>query len=323
MIPGQATEYYAKNYIVMEAGSGQILEGKEIHETQSVASISKIMTAIVAIENDQLLREVEIGEEIKKAYGSGVYIHQGDKITIQDLLYGLLLRSGNDAALCLAYHAGGESLEHFVQLMNSKAQEIGMNDTIFHNPSGLDEEDEGNISSVYDMALLMRYCMQNETFREITSTTAYKRLDGNGTWHNKNKLLTNYEYCTGGKTGFTKKAKRTLVTSASKDGVELIVVTFNCGDDFSFHQNLYETYFEIYHQVLCLDQGLYQIDNYQFYVNEPIYQTLAKTNNEEELEYQISSDQKMINIYCHEQLLGSYEIIKDRYSFWYFFEAML
>lgn len=298
-----ATEYVAKNYIVMESKSGQVLEGKDIHDTQSVASISKIMTAIVAIENDDLNRKVLIGEEIKKAYGSGVYIHQGDQITIQDLLYGTLLRSGNDAALCLAYHVGGKSVSKFVDMMNEKAKTIGMQDTIFHNPTGLDEEDEGNISSVYDMALLMRYCMQNDAFREVTSTKQYKRQDGNGLWHNKNKLLQLYEHTTGGKTGFTKKAKRTLVSTALKDDIELIVVTFNCGDDFSFHQNLYETYFSIYQNVLCLERGIYQVEQYQFCVEEAVYQKLLE---KKALDFKVTKD--YIEVYLNRQLLEKYPI---------------
>lgn len=300
----------------MESSSGQVLEGKKIHDTQSVASISKIMTAIVAIENDDLHREVLIGEEIKKAYGSGVYIHQGDKITIQDLLYGTMLRSGNDAALCLAYHVGGKDLSKFISMMNDKAKEIGMKDTVFHNPTGLDEEDEGNISSVYDMALLMRYCMQNETFREVTSTKVYQRQDGNGKWHNKNKLLNQYEFSIGGKTGFTKKAKRTLVTSASKDGVELIVVSFNCGDDFSFHQNLYESYFTMYENILCLDRGVHQIDEYQFCVDEDVYLKLLET---EDLEYHVSNHQ--MEIYMKNQIIGCYPL--DNFPVKFFFEALL
>lgn len=322
-VPVQAMEFYAKNYIVMEMSSGQVIAGNGIHETQSVASISKIMSAIVAIENDDLNREVEIGEEIKKAYGSGVYIHQGDHITIQDLLYGLMLRSGNDAALCLAYHCGGRSVEHFVSLMNAKAQEIGMTNTIFHNPSGLDEEDEGNISSVYDMALLMRYCMQNETFREITSTKVYKRLDGQGIWHNKNKLLTIYDNCTGGKTGFTKKAKRTLVTTAKKDGVELIVVTFNCGDDFNYHQNLYETYFQLYEEALCLERGIHQIEDRMVWVKDSVYQTMAKEYQSADLSYRLNEQNQQIDIYYENQKIASAPFEDNQFPWLYFFEVLL
>lgn len=235
----------------------------------------------------------------------------------------LLPLAWNDAALCLAYHSGQKSLENFVQMMNDTAKKIGMNDTTFHNPSGLDEEDEGNISSVYDMALLMRYCMENETFRKITSTTTYQRLDGNGTWHNKNKLLTNYEYATGGKTGFTKKAKRTLVTSAKKENIELIIVTFNCGDDFNFHQNLYEIYFELYHQTLCLDKGIHQYEDYHFYVDKPVFQVLTENPNVKDFDYQVDTQENKMEVYYQNQYLGSYEIVQEDYLMRYFFEEML
>lgn len=267
----QALDFQGTSYIVMEASSRQVLEEKNMHVSRSVASISKIMTCIVALENMALDTKIEIGEEIKKAYGSGIYIHIGDTITLQDLLYGLMLRSGNDAALCIAYHVGGESIEHFVEMMNQKAQEIGMKDTVFHNPSGLDEEDEGNQSSAYDMALLMAYCSENPTFNQIVSTKSYKRLDGQGTWKNKNRLLSSYEYCVGGKTGFTKKAKRTLVTRAKKEDVSLIIVTLNCGNDFEFHQSKYEEYFALYEKVLVLARGVHTIADQVVEVPEDIY----------------------------------------------------
>ena len=262
----QAMDFAGTSYIVMEASSRQVLEEKNMHVSRSVASISKIMTCNMALDTN-----IEIGEEIKKAYGSGIYIHMGDTITLQDLLYGLMLRSGNDAALCIAYHVGGNSIEHFVEMMNQKAEEIGMKDTVFHNPSGLDEEDAGNQSSAYDMALLMAYCSENPMFNQIVSTKSYKRLDGQGTWKNKNKLLSLYEYCVGGKTGFTKKAKRTLVTRAKKGDVSLIIVTLNCGNDFEFHQSKYEEYFSLYEKVLVLAKGIHTIADQVVEVPEDIY----------------------------------------------------
>lgn len=214
------------------------------------------MTAIVAIENGQLDEEYEIGEEVNEAWGSGIYIHIGDRINLRDLLHGLLLRSGNDAANVIAKNVGG-SIEHFVEMMNQKAQELHMTDTHFSNPTGLDEEDDGNQSSVYDMALLMSHCSQNPIFNDIVMKETYKREDGGGTWHNKNRLLEEYEYCVGGKTGYTKKAKRTLVTRAIKDDVSLVIVTFNCGNDFEFHQKSMKNAFK-------------NIKMYWFYLKESI-----------------------------------------------------
>lgn len=231
----QAVDFQGKAYIVMDSYNQTVLEGKNQDYVQSVASISKIMTAIVAIENGNLDDEYEIGEEVNQAWGSGVYIHIGDHINLRDLLHGLLLRSGNDAANVIAKNVGGD-IATFVKMMNEKAQALKMTHTHFSNPTGLDEEDAGNQSTVYDMALLMSYCSQNSIFNDIVMKESYKREDGGGTWQNKNRLLKEYEYCVGGKTGFTKKAKRTLVTRAIKDDVSLVIVTFNCGNDFEFHQ---------------------------------------------------------------------------------------
>lgn len=200
----QAVDFQGKAYIVMDSYNQTVLEGKNQDYVQSVASISKIMTAIVAIENGNLDDEYEIGEEVNQAWGSGVYIHIGDHINLRDLLHGLLLRSGNDAANVIAKNIGGD-ITTFVKMMNEKAQALKMTHTHFSNPTGLDEEDAGNQSTVYDMALLMSYCSQNSIFNDIVMKESYKREDGGGTWQNKNRLLKEYEYCVGGKTGFTKK----------------------------------------------------------------------------------------------------------------------
>ena len=216
----------AKSAILMDMDSGRVIYGKDVHYVQSVASISKIMTAIVAIENSDINKEVIVGDEILKAYGSGIYVQIGEKIKLRDLLYGLMLRSGNDAALAISVAVSGDT-DKFVNLMNEKAKKLGMKNTTFNNPSGLDEE-KGNFSSAYDMALLMSYAMKNEEFRKITGTRDYTVKTNKNVykWHNKNKLLSSYKYIIGGKTGFTKIAKRTLVTSASKNDVK-----FNGGHD--------------------------------------------------------------------------------------------
>lgn len=266
----KAVDFVGKSYIVMDTYNGIVLEEQNAYYVQSVASISKIMTAIIAIENGNLKDEYTIGEEVNKAWGSGVYIHIGDKITLQDLLYGLMLRSGNDAAMCIAVNVGG-SLDKFVEMMNQKAKELNMEHTIFSNPTGLDEEDEGNQSCVYDMALLMKYASQNSIFNDIVDTKEYKRLDGNGVWHNKNRLLDEYEYCVGGKTGFTKKAKRTLVTRAIKYDVSLTIVTFNCGNDFEFHKLKYEECFDNYQNHFLLSKGIYEYNGHSFLIDEDIY----------------------------------------------------
>lgn len=268
--PIRAMDFSGKAYIVMDTFNKTVLEAKNEHYVQSVASISKIMTAIVAIENGNLDDEYEIGEEVNQAWGSGVYIHIGDHINLRDLLHGLLLRSGNDAANVIAKNIGGD-IPHFVEMMNKKAKDIGMNDSVFSNATGLDEEDAGNRSSAYDMALLMSYCSQNPIFNDIVMKQTYKREDAGGTWHNKNRLLEEYEYCVGGKTGFTKKARRTLVTRAIKNDVSLVIVTLNCGNDFEFHKAKYEECFGKYQNMLVLPKGIYQYHGHSFLIDEDLY----------------------------------------------------
>lgn len=297
LTPVKAVDFQGKSYIVMDSVNQNILASQNEHHVQSVASISKIMTAIVAIENGELDDVYTIGDEVNKAWGSGVYIHIGDKINLRDLLHGLLLRSGNDAANCIAKNIGGD-IPTFVKMMNQKAQELGLTETKFSNPTGLDEEDDGNQSSAYDMAKLMCYCSQNPIFNDIVSKESYKREDGGGTWKNKNRLLSDYEYCVGGKTGFTKKAKRTLVTRAIKNDVSLVIVTFNCGNDFEFHEKMYEECFEKYQKILVLPKGIYQYNGHSFLIDQDLYyageESTKATFQENENDVQVYVSQNSI-----------------------------
>ncbi len=256
----------ATSSILMDMDSGRIFYSHNIHNVRSIASISKIMTAIVAIEEVDLNKVVTIGNEVDTAYGSGIYIKHGEQLTFKDLLYGLMLRSGNDAALAIAYHTSG-SVEKFVEKMNEKAKEIGMKNSEFHNPSGLDIDGVGNFSTAYDMALLTSYAMKNEVYRQIVSTKHYSLKTNQNvySWTNKNKLLHNLDYITGGKTGFTDIARRTLVTTASKDDLNLVVVTLNDGNDFLDHQNLFEEAFSLFKSYKILKTGEIEILNETYY----------------------------------------------------------
>lgn len=257
--------------IVMDQNSNRILYSKNIHTVRSVASISKIMTAVLALESNKLENKVTVGEEILKAYGSAVYLQVGETLTLKDLVYALMLRSGNDAALAIATYVSGD-LETFVKEMNQKAIQIGMKNTTFHNPHGLDEE-AGNMSTAYDMALLTSYAMKNEEYKKIVSTKKYtlKTNKNNYVWKNKNKLLNTYQYTTGGKTGFTEIAKRTLVSTASKDNTDLVVVTLNDGNDFADHKNLYEEAFSDYRTYTIFERGVVVIPGENYYQGADIY----------------------------------------------------
>lgn len=257
--------------ILMDQDSGRIIYSKNINTVRSVASISKIMTGILAVESGKLEKKVTIGNEIDKAYGSGIYIKHNEELKIKDLVYGLMLRSGNDAALAIAHHVGG-SVDKFVAMMNKKAKEIGMTNTTFNNPSGLDE-DKGNYSTAYDMAILASYAMKNKSYQKIVGTKKYTLKTNLNTyiWYNKNKLLNSYEYTTGGKTGFTKIARRTLVSTATKDNLNLVVVTLNDGNDFLDHKNLYIEAYKEYKNYKILKKGIITIDDKNYYKNFEYY----------------------------------------------------
>ena len=276
LLPLNVKAISASSYIVMDSDNNRVLEGHNIHQKSLIASISKIMTAMVVINNTNLDKEITIGNEVLKSYGSGIYIEPGEKISIQNLLYGLMLRSGNDAAITLAENVGG-SMEGFTYLMNELASSLNMNDTHFINSSGLEEGDEANISTTYDMALLSSYAIKNKEYQKIVSTknitvkTNYKTY----IWHNKNKLLNTYKYTTGGKTGFTKKAKRTLVTNASKKGINLTMVTFNDGNDFNDHQALYEKYFKVLKRYKIISKGSIKTKYPNTYIDNNYYASLS------------------------------------------------
>jgi D-alanyl-D-alanine carboxypeptidase len=263
--------------IVMDMDTNRVLYGSNIYDEKLIASTTKIMTAMVVLNNyPDISKNITITSSVLRSFGSGIYIEVGEQISVENLLYGLMLRSGNDAAIALSEEVGG-SEEGFVILMNNLAKSIGMNNTTFINSSGLENnEGIGNTSTAYDMALLMSYAMKNDIFQKITSTTKkivktnYKTYE----WYNKNKLLTTYKYTTGGKTGYTKKAYRTLVTTASKDNKNLVIVTLNESNDFIKHKNLYEEYFKKYKLVNLIDHKTF-LKSEGLYVKEDINMLLS------------------------------------------------
>ncbi|MFT8392027.1 MAG: D-alanyl-D-alanine carboxypeptidase family protein, partial [Sporolactobacillus sp.] len=258
MVPGQAygqgPELAAASAVLLDQASGRVLYGKDADQKRPIASITKVMTAILAIESGKMDQTVRVSANAVRTEGSSIYLKAGEKIKLRDLVYGLMLRSGNDASLAIA-EAVGKSEQGFVFLMNEKAKEIGMTRTHFTNPNGLENPD--HYSTAYDMALLTRYAMEQPTFRKIVQTRVYKAQATNQSdirvWANKNKMLRLYKYATGGKTGFTKAAGRTLISTAKKGRIALIVVTLNDGDDWRDHQQLFEWGFSHFQstQVAC------------------------------------------------------------------------
>ncbi|GED66609.1 D-alanyl-D-alanine carboxypeptidase [Brevibacillus reuszeri] len=225
----------AEGAALIDVTSGRILYSKNGTKKMRIASLTKTMTAIVAIEMGKLDAEVTVPPEAVGVEGSSIYLKRSEKLTLEELLYGLMLRSGNDAAVTIATHIGG-SVPGFTYLMNEKAALIGMEHTNFTNPHGLDDSNM-HYSTAEDMAKLSAYALHNPTFRKIVSTKV-KDISWEGEeWDrrllNKNKMLHLYNGADGVKTGYTKLAKRCLASSATRDGRQLATITLNASDDWN------------------------------------------------------------------------------------------
>lgn len=237
----------ARGTSLIDVESGRILYSEDGNQQMRIASLTKIMTAIVAIEYGELSDVVTVSKRAAGKEGSSIYLQVGEKMSLTHLLYGLMLRSGNDAATAIAEHVGG-SEAGFVLLMNKKAEELGLVNTQFRNPHGLDED--GHYSSPNDLAVLTAYALKNKVFAEIVKTKDKKVPNPHEkwdySWHNKNKMLFMYEGADGVKTGYTKKALRCLVSSATRNGQQLVAVTINDGDDWRDHKHLLDYGFKHY-----------------------------------------------------------------------------
>jgi D-alanyl-D-alanine carboxypeptidase len=241
----------AKGAVLIDAATGTVLMEKNAGEKRLIASTTKIMTGLVVIERcaDLDLR-IEIPEGAIGIEGSSMYLKAGQTATLRDLLYGLLLKSGNDAAAALAIHCAG-SVEAFTGLMNEKAAELGMRGSQFCNPHGLNAEH--HYSTAGDMAVLTRAALQNETFSKIVSSK-YAQING-VTVKNHNRMLWSYPGADGVKTGYTISAGRCLVSSATRDGMRLIAVTLSDHDDWADHTAMLNYGFERYSLETVCAQG--------------------------------------------------------------------
>lgn len=231
-----APDCSAKSAVLIEAETGTVLYAKDIHTQRAMASTTKIMTAILTIEAGDLDTEFTVDPLAIRVEGTSMGLREGDRVSRRDLLYGIILPSGNDAANAAAVSVAG-SVPAFVQMMNNKAAELGLSDTHFVTPSGLDAK--GHYTSAYDLAMLTAYAMKNELFREIVACRSKQLEYGNPpysrTLYNSNKMLTRYEGAIGVKPGFTDDARRCLVSAAERNGTTLIAVTLNDGDDYKDH----------------------------------------------------------------------------------------
>ena len=237
---------------MVEVSSRRFLSERNADQRMPMASTTKILTALVILEDTALDEIVTVPKQAEGTEGSSVYLKAGEEISIRDLLYGLMLRSGNDCAVTLALHHSG-NIRNFARAMNEKAVSVGAENSHFTNPHGL--PDEEHYTTARDLALISAAAMQNETFREIVSTKFYEPRG----WQNKNKMLWNFEGALGVKTGFTVRAGRCLVSAAERDGMTIVSVVLNSPQMFERSEELLENAFANYRLVpLCSSTQLYE-----------------------------------------------------------------
>ena len=253
---GERVDSTARSAVLIERETGKVLLSCNSREKLPMASTTKIMTALVALEYGKLDEIVTVGRNAYGVPGTSIYLNLGEKITLRDLLYGLMLASGNDAAVAIAEHIGGD-VETFCRMMTKRAEELGCSDTVFLTPHGLPKD--GHYTTAHDLAIIAREAMNHELFREIVSTKrasiswegrSYQRI-----LNNKNRLLTDYDGATGIKTGYTKAAGRCLVFGAKRNGLELIGVVLRCGDWFDEAARLMDETFARFESVTMMQQG--------------------------------------------------------------------
>ena len=245
-----ASAISAQKAIMIDADGGTILYEKRANEKSLIASTTKIMTALIICEQCNVLDRMCIPKEAVGVEGSSLYLQEGEVLTLQELLYGMMLHSGNDAATALAIYCAG-TVEGFAQLMNDKARMLKMNNSHFVNPHGLDAPN--HYSTAQDLAILTCYAMQNPIFAQTVSTKSVRI--SNRSLSNHNKLLWRVDGVDGVKTGYTKAAGRILVSSAQRQGRRLIIVTIDDGNDWVDHASLYEQGFSSYHPCQIVTKG--------------------------------------------------------------------
>lgn len=246
----------ASSAILMDAKTGRVLYEKSAHDRRAQASTTKMMTAIVGIENGSLEDIYTVSENAAHTGGSSMNLSPGEKQSLENLLYGLMLRSGNDAAVAIAENTAG-SVEAFVEMMNKKAKEIGAKNTHFMNPHGLDMDE--HYSTAYDLALIARYGLSNPTFAQIVKTqkkvVPWPGFEWDRVLYNKNKMLASFEGADGVKTGYTNNAGRTLVSSATRESWQLIAVVMNSPSMWEESSALLNYGFSEYKPVIFADKA--------------------------------------------------------------------
>lgn len=311
--------------IIMDIDSGRIFNEKSSNEVRLIASTTKIMTAILAIESNRLEDIVTAKEEVLSMYGSNIYLELNENMTLLDLVYGLMLRSGNDASVVIANYVGG-NIENFVKIMNKKAKELGLTNTTFSNPNGLDD-DTKNYSTAKDLAILYAYAYKNKTFRDIVGTKYYKTTSDlkSYTWKNRNNLLFTYSKANGGKTGYTPIAGRLLVSSASNNDLNLCMVTIDKSSYlYEVHEASYEKIFSKYKNYLILDKSNFGVntslegnpfikESFKYPLTEEEFKSIKiKTKINENKKYKNNDKIGKVYIYLNDDIIYSNDIYIEK-----------
>ena len=313
---GENLTVNAASYVVIDGSNCSVICGENIHKKLPMASTTKIMTAILAIENLDLNKCIKINKNAIGVEGSSIYLNGDKEYKILDLVYGLMLRSGNDAAEALAYEISG-SIESFAQLMNKKAKELGLENTNFVNPHGL--HDDNHYTTAYDLAVISSYAMKNKIFREIVSTKVHIMDSTEDIFINKNKFLSKFEDANGIKTGYTKVAGRCLVSSALKGGIQLICVVLNCPDMWNASINLLDYAYSKYDLIELIKKNDVFINdgNIKLYLKEDLLVGVEKnSSNTVSYKFRINSSNcfkkndhvGFIDVYLNNRLLFSKKI---------------
>lgn len=297
----------AKGMCLIEQETGRIIYSKNENERLPMASTTKVVTAITVIENcDNLDEKIVVNNKAIGVEGTSIYLRKGEEISVKDLLYGLMLRSGNDAATALACHVGG-TVENFAKFMNDTAKKVGANNSNFNNPHGLD--DKNHYTTAYDLARITAYALKNDTFKEIVSTKSYiieaTNVSDKRYLTNKNKLLSKLDGCCGVKTGFTSRAGRCLVSAAERDGMTFVCVVLNCGPMFEESASMINSAFETYRKVKLIDKNVAiedeKIGNKEYkqlfmYPEEDFSMVIGENELDDiKIEYDFNTDNAKIN----------------------------
>ena len=305
----------AKAACVVDVTSGRVLYCKNADERLSMASTTKIATALTVLNNAADIDEVvTVDKQACGIEGSSVYLTEGERLTVRDLLYGLMLRSGNDCAVQLALTVGG-SVPRFVEMMNELALSLGCTNTHFVTPHGL--HDEQHYTTAHELATITCEALRNQTFAEIVAAKTYRVATDNSTrvFVNKNKLLNNYAFADGVKTGYTKKAGRCFVGSATKDGMQTVCVLLNCGPMFEDCQTLLAKSFEEYKPITAVNKfqvmgSLGEGRNRSFYVSPCKFAYPLRDGEQMRVEVTLNNAKQTATVYVDDKIVGEVQLVK-------------